>query len=145
MRNLNEIIIATLFSMLQVSYSYYSEDAGLLDLHFTKNDITILILVTVCWLIKLILDSRNPTRKSPNVIDWFGSFLITYILTAGTYALVIVKNIQLGLVLFLMSIFAIFSTDFLKLLMEKETQEQFKKSIISIIKTLTEKLQKLIS
>ncbi|MBB3123729.1 thiol:disulfide interchange protein [Mesoflavibacter sabulilitoris] len=148
MKNYLELFIAgavSFVSAFQLSYKHYSEDAGLLDISFTKNDITILLLVTACWLIKLILDKNNPTRKNPDFIDFFGSFLITYILTAGTYAYVIAKNIELGVVLFLMAIFAIFSTDFLKILTEKETQEQFKKSIISVIKSLTDKLNKLIS
>ncbi|WP_044403392.1 hypothetical protein [Lacinutrix sp. Hel_I_90] len=148
MKNYIEISIAgivALFSTFQLTYKHYSENAGLLDMDFTKNDITILLLVTTCWIIKLLLDRKNPLRKNPNFLDYIGSFLITYILTASTYAYVIVKNIELGIVLFLMSLFAIFSTDFLNILMEKETRDQFKKSIISIIKTLTEKLNKILS
>lgn len=148
MKNYLELFIAGLFSLLstfQLNYRYYEDDAGLFDFNFTKNDITILILVTVCWLIKLTLDQRNPTRKNPNIVDWIGSLLITYVLTAGTYAFVISKNIELGTVIFLMALFAIFSTDFLQLLQEKEVRDQFVQSIKSIIKALTDKLNKIIS
>jgi len=136
---------AAFLSTFQLNYKHYADDAGLFDIAFTKNDITIVFLVTTCWLIKLLLDKNNPTVKTPDLLDVFGSWLITYVLTASTYAFVIYKNIEIGAVLFLMALFAIFSTDFLKLLTEKEAKEQFKNSIITIIKALTDKLSKLIS
>lgn len=148
MKNYLELIIAGIVAFtttFQLSYQNYSDDAGLLDINFTKNDLTIVILATSCWIIKLILDKNNPNRKSPDIIDVFGSWLITYVLTSTTYAFVIYKNIPIGAVLFLMALFSIFSTDFLKILTEKEPQEQFKKSIISLLKALTEKISKIIS
>lgn len=152
MKNYLELFIGgalSLISTTQLEYRNYSENAGLFDIFFTKNDITILILITLGWVIKLILDTKNPNTKNPNFFDVTGSFLITYVLTGGLYALVIFKNYDIGLTIFLMSLFAIFSTDFLrfleKVISEKEFQEELKKILIELFKSIGNRLKKIIS
>lgn len=123
----------------------YGNGAGLFDQYLTKDDITLMIMICLAWLIRMYMERKNPSNKNPSREDYIFSFLITYAFTGAVYQFVIHKNWAIGLVLFPLLMWAILSLDIVRYLSTKEGQDKLKSVFGELIDFAVSKFKKIMS
>ena len=125
---------------MDLKYSFY---AGVFDTSFTEQDYKILIVVLLTWLIKMYILRKNVLTKTPHIDDYVSTLIIQYLVTGLFYELIIYLDYSLALFIFPLTIFGIFSSDFiLYIAKDEETKNKLFKTIFEL---LTSKLTKLLN
>lgn len=125
--------------------SDYGNGSGLFDDLFTKDDITLVILISLAWLIRMYMERKNPSIKNPTVDDYFFSLIINYAFTGAIYQYVIYRNWPIGAVLFPLLMWAILSLDIVRYLGTKEGQDKLKTIFSGLLDFCLARIKKIFS